>query len=323
MAQAFSSFHVNMILFCFDDFISNIQVMEWMELRKFKFEQRDYAVYLDLISKVKGIAAAEDYFNGLPPTASTHSSYGALLNCCCNEKMTEKALALFTKMVEKNMISTSLPFNHLMSLRIALGQPEKVLILGEEMKRRRIRPGMITYTLLMNSYADLNDIKGAERVFEKMKLDTFRKCNWTSYSNLASIYIKAGYQEKAKVALQNVEKEMGSHGREAAYQFLISSYASLSDLDQVHRVWKCLKSTSRIITNRSYLILLQALGNLSDIKGMTHFYKKWESKCSFYDINLANTVIRAYLRHLKMPSQFLMLRPEDQEGLSSMPGSSS
>lgn len=271
--------------------------MEWMEIRKFNFNQRDYAVCVDLIAKVKGIAAAENYFNSLPPTARAHSSYGALLNCYCNKKMAEKALDLFAKMDKENMLATSLPFNNLMSLHLALGQPEKVLILGQEMKKRRIWPSKFTYNLLMNSYAQLNDIKGAERVFEEMKRDTGKKCDWTSYGNLVSIYIKAGYREKAKLALQNVEKEMGSHDCEAAYHFLISLYASFSDLDQVCCVWKSLKSTRRIITNRSYLIMLQALGNMGDIKGMTRFYKNWESVCSIYDIRLANAAIRAYLRH--------------------------
>lgn len=273
-----------------------LEIMEWMKFRKFNFKHRDYAVLVDLVAKVKGIVAAEDYFNSLSPTARVHCVYGALLNCYCREKMTDKALDLFAKMLKEKMIASTLPFNNLMSMYITSGQPEKVIVLGEEMKMLNIRPDTCTYNLLMNSYAHLNNIEGVERVFEEMKLENGKECNWTSYSNLANIYIKAGYQEKAKLALQNVEKEMDSHDREA-YHFLISLYAGVSDLDQVHRIWKSLKSTMAVITNRSYLVVLQALGNLGDIEGMTKCYKEWVSVCSLYDVKLVNAVIRAYLRH--------------------------
>lgn len=276
--------------------ISQYQIMEWMELRKYNFSHPNHAVRLDLTAKAKGIAAAEDYFNGLSPTKAVHCVYGALLNCYCTEKMTDKALDLFAKMVKENMVVRPLPFNNLMSMYCRLGQYEKVLVLGEEMKKGNIRPDTCTYNLLMNSHAHLNDIEAAERVFQEMKLENGKECNWTSYSNLANIYVKAGYQEKAKLALLNMEKEMDAHDREA-YHFLISLYAGVSDLDSVHRVWKSLKSTLAVVTNRSYLVVLQALGNLGDIGGMTKCYEEWEAVCSSYDAKLAVAVIRAYLRH--------------------------
>ncbi|KAG6432703.1 hypothetical protein SASPL_104288 [Salvia splendens] len=240
-------------------------IMEWIELRKFNFNHCNYATRLDLTAKAKGIAAAEEYFNSLSPSKVVHCVYGSLLNCYCNEKMADRALDIFAKMVEQSMVVKSLPFNNLMSMYCRLGQYEKVLILGEEMKKGNIKPDTCTYNLLMNSHANLNDIEGAERVFEDMKLENGKQCNWTSYSNLANIYIKVGYQEKAKLALQNVEKEMDSHDREA-YHFLISLYAG-------------------------------ALGNLGDIVGMTKCYKEWEAVCSSYNLKLAVAVIRAYLRH--------------------------
>lgn len=276
--------------------MSHIQIMEWMEFRKFNFAHRDYAVHLDLIAKVNGIAAAENYLSGLSPSAKVHCTYGALLNCYCEEKITDKALDLFRKMVKENMIARALPFNNLMSLYIRLGQPEKAILLGEEMKKMNIGPDTFTCNLLMNSYSRLNDIEGVEKVFEEMKLENEKLCNWTTYSNLAVIYTRCGYQEKAKLALNNLEKQMRSHDREA-YHFLISLYAGISDLHNVHRIWKTLKSTLKVVTNKSYLMMLQALGNLNDIQGVKKCYKEWESVCSSYDVRLANTVIGAYLNH--------------------------
>ncbi|KAL8054663.1 hypothetical protein ABFX02_04G006900 [Erythranthe guttata] len=208
--------------------------------------------------------------------------------------MTDKALDLFATMVKENMVSTPLPLNNLMSLYIRLGQPEKVPILAEEMKKRNIQPDTFSYNLLMNSYSLLNDIEGAERVFEEMKRENAKQCNWTTYSNLAILYTRVGYKEKAALALQNLEKEMRPNDREA-YHFLITLYAGISDLHNVHRIWKALKSTMRVVTNNSYIIMLQSLRNLEDIKGVKKCFEEWELGCSNYDVRLANTAIGAYL----------------------------
>lgn len=273
-----------------------IQIMEWMEFRKFNFKHANHAVRLDLTAKVKGIAAAEDYFNSLPPEKRVHCVYGALLNCYCGALMTDKALEVLDTMVREKMVSKSLPYNNLMSMYSRLGQFEKVLALSEEMKKENVEPDTCTYNLLMNSYGQLNDIEGAERAFEEMNREHKKLCNWTSYTNLANIYILAGYREKAKVALQRAEKEMDSKDREA-YHYLISLYAGASDLDQVQRIWNLLKSNMEAMTNRSYLIMLEALGRLGDLKNMTKCFKEWESQCSSYDAKLPMAVIRDYLTH--------------------------
>ena len=49
------------------------------------------------------------------------------------------------------------------------------------------------------------------------------------------------------------------------------------------------------MTNKSYLILLQALHKLNDINGLKKCFEEWKSKCISYDIKLASTVTKAYL----------------------------
>ncbi|XP_011079543.1 pentatricopeptide repeat-containing protein At1g02370, mitochondrial-like isoform X1 [Sesamum indicum] len=273
-----------------------LEIIEWMEARKFNFGHKDCAVRLDLIGKARGLAAAENYFSGLSPSAKVPCTYGSLLNCYCKVKMTDKALNLFSKMLKENMISKALPFNNIMSLFMRSGQPEKVASLAEEMKKMNIKPDTFTYNLLMNSHSCLNDIEGVERVFEEMKQENEKQCNWTTYSNMAVLYNRGGHREKAVLALKNLEKAMSLKDREA-YHFLISLYAGLSDLHNVHRIWKSLKSSMRTVTNMSYLIMLQALSNLNDISGMKKCYEEWRSVCSSYDIRLAKVAIGAYLAH--------------------------
>ncbi|XP_014511770.1 pentatricopeptide repeat-containing protein At1g02370, mitochondrial-like [Vigna radiata var. radiata] len=69
-----------------------LEIIEWMETRKINPSWNNYAVQLDLVSKTKGVVAAEEFFNGLPPPAKNKYTYGALLNCYCKELMKDKAL---------------------------------------------------------------------------------------------------------------------------------------------------------------------------------------------------------------------------------------
>ncbi|XP_049402496.1 pentatricopeptide repeat-containing protein At1g02370, mitochondrial-like [Solanum stenotomum] len=112
-------------------------IMEWMEKRGINFSYGDYGVRLDLIAKVQGITAAEKYFGSLSPSMQNQSTYGALLNCYCVEKLTDKALSFFEKMDQLKFTNKSLAFNNLMSLYMRLGQPEKVAPLVQEMKSRK------------------------------------------------------------------------------------------------------------------------------------------------------------------------------------------
>lgn len=270
-----------------------LEVMEWMENRKINFSYTDFAVYLDLIAKTKGIAAAEKYFNGLSESAKNRYTYGALLNCYCKELTTEKALALFEKMDELKFLKNAVAFNNLGTMYLSLGQPEKVPPLVGQMKQRNIPLNNLTYIVWMQSCSHLNDIDGVERVFDEMNDVCEDKCCWTTYSNLASIYVKAELFEKAELALRKLE-EMKPRDREA-YHFLISLYCNTSNLDAVNRVWDILKSAFPP-TNVSYLVLLQALAKLNAIDILKERFEEWESGCSSYDMRLADVIIRAYLQ---------------------------
>ncbi|KAK4782416.1 hypothetical protein SAY86_016518 [Trapa natans] len=111
-----------------------LQVMEWMENRKMKFSLANTAFCLDLISKVKGVAEAENYFQNLPASAKEKFTYSTLLNCYCSNGMEEKALSLFKEMEELNIAHSTLHYNNLMSLYLIVGKVERIPSLVEEMK---------------------------------------------------------------------------------------------------------------------------------------------------------------------------------------------
>lgn len=272
-----------------------LQLIEWMEKRGFNLSYTDYAVRIDLLSKTKGVEVAEKYFGSLSEFAKNQLTYGALLNCYCTEKMPEKAMALFEKMKELNFVSKTLVYNNLMSLYMKLDQPEKVPPLLEEMKTAKVSPDTFTYNILINSYASLKDIEAAEKVVEEIKANGSSSCDWTTYSNLAAIYVATGIFDKADLALKECEKIINVRDR-MSFHFLISLYSGTSNLAEVKRVWESLKSAFPKTTNSSYLVMLQALTRLDDMDGLKKLFEEWESGCTSYDIRLTNVLISSYLR---------------------------
>lgn len=271
-----------------------LEILEWMAMRKINFSWDNYAVQLDLVSKTKGVVAAENFFNNLPPPAQNKYTYGALLNCYCKELMKDKALALFDKINEMRYV-TPLAFNNLMSLFMRLGEPEKVTQLVHHMKQKTFHLSAFTYHIWMNSCASLNDLDGVERVYEEMKGEAEDKIGWQTYSNLAAIYVKVKDFEKAEMMLKMLENKVKPSQRDA-YHCLLTLYAGIGNLGEVHRVWNSLKSVSPV-TNFSHLVMLSTLRKLNDIDGITRCFKEWESNCATYDVRLVCVCVSAYLSH--------------------------
>ncbi|KAF8390466.1 hypothetical protein HHK36_024992 [Tetracentron sinense] len=272
-----------------------IQLSETMAGRGMNLTASDQAIHLDLIAKTRGISAAEKYFMDLPEASKNHLSYGALLNCYCKELMSEKAEALMEKMKEMRLASSSLAYNSLMTLYTKTGHPERIPAIIQEMKASNVMLDSYTCNVRMRALAAANDISGVERVIEEMKRDGRVAGDWTTYSNLASIYIDAGLFEKAEKALKELEKRNACRDL-AAFQFLITLYGRTGNLLEVYRVWRSLRLAFPKTANISYLNMIQVLVNLKDLPGAEKCFREWESGCSNYDIRVANILIGAYAK---------------------------
>ncbi|KAL2934907.1 hypothetical protein RDABS01_018026 [Bienertia sinuspersici] len=285
-----------------------LEILEWMEKVKIGSANRD--LYLNLICKVKGIDEAEKYFDSLPPNAKKGSTYGSLLNCYCSEKMTEKALALFEKMDEMNYANNNMAFTNLMCLYVKVNQPEKVPPLVEEMKRRNIPIGLVSYMTWIQSYACFNDLKGIERVMDEVKKQESVKNEWKLYSSFASAYIKAGQYAKADSSLKRVEEILDNLNNpdRIAYDHLISLYASVGDLKSVTTAWVKLKSKCKGCNNKSYLTMLHSLSKLGDIEHLKKCFKEWNFRYKSYDVRIPTVVIGAYLKHEMIQEAELLLK---------------
>ncbi|KAK7250592.1 hypothetical protein RIF29_33120 [Crotalaria pallida] len=272
-----------------------LKLSETMAKRNMIKTVSDQAIHLDLLAKARGIAAAETYFVNLHESAKNHLCYGALLNCYCKELMAEKAEGVLEKMKELGFPLSSMPYNSLMTLHTKVGKQQAVPSIIQEMKANNIMLDSYTYNVWMRALAAVNDISGVERVIGEMKRDGKVTGDWTTYSNLASIYVDAGLFEKAEVALKELEKKNARKDL-SAYQFLITLYGRTGNIHEVYRVWRSLRLAFPKTANISYLNMIQALVNLKDLPGAEKCFREWESSCSTYDIRVANVLIRAYAK---------------------------
>lgn len=272
-----------------------LQLSETMAKRGMNKTVSDQAIHLDLLAKTRGIAAAETYFIDLPEQSKSHLTCGALLNCYCKELMTDKAEALIEKMKELKLGLTSMPYNSLMTLYSKTGQLEKIPAIIQEMKASDVRPDSYTYNVWMRALAAVNDISGVERVMDELKRDDSVSADWTTYSNLASIYVDAGLNGKAEKALKELEK-INACKNLSAYQFLITLYGQTGNLLEVYRVWRSLRLAFPKTANISYLNMIQVLVNLDDLPGAEKCFREWESGGSHHDIRIPNVLIGAYAK---------------------------
>lgn len=277
-------------------YLPALKLSETMTKRGVNKTASDQAIHLDLIGKAKGITAAENYFVDLPQSYKNHLTYGALLNCYCKELMTEEAEALKEKMKELNLPLSSISYNSLMTLYAKTGHPERIPAIIQEMKLASVMLDSFSYNIWMRALATVDDISGVERVFDEFKRDGQVVSDWTTYSNLASVYVDAGLFEKAENALKELEKK-NAHKDHAAFQFLITLYGRTGNLLELYRVWRSLRLAYPSTPNVSYLNMIQALVNLKDLPGAEKCFREWHSYCSTYDIRVANVLIGAFAKH--------------------------
>nr|TKS11775.1 pentatricopeptide repeat-containing protein [Populus alba] len=84
-----------------------LQISQWMsDERGSEQSPGDFAVRLDLISKVHGLEQAEEYYNSIPDHLRGTQVYGALLNCYAHKRHLEKAEATMQKMRELGLVQT-------------------------------------------------------------------------------------------------------------------------------------------------------------------------------------------------------------------------
>ncbi|XP_058770875.1 pentatricopeptide repeat-containing protein At4g02820, mitochondrial isoform X1 [Vicia villosa] len=275
-----------------------LEVCEWMTLQKdIKLVEGDYAVHLDLITKVRGLNSAEKFFEDLPDKMRGQPTCTALLHAYVQNNLVDKAEALVSKMSECGYMRSPLPYNHMMSLYISKGKIDKVPKLFEELEVNT-SPDVVTFNLLLTACASENDVETAERVMlqlKKAKVDP----DWVTYSTLTNLYIrnasvKNDCLEKAASTLKEMEKRTWRKTR-PAYSSLLSLHANMGNVDEVNRIWKKMKDCFRKMSDEEYICMISSLVKLGDFAGVENLYREWESVSGTNDVRVSNLLLTSYV----------------------------
>ena len=274
-----------------------MQILEWMvSHNQSELSDSDFAIRIDLMTKVFGVDAAERYFEGLPIDAKTCETYTALLHSFAGSKLTDKAETLYEKMKESDIPLTALPFNEMMTLYTSIGQVEKVSSIVDDLKQRMVHPDIFTYNLWISSLAAALNIDGVKQILNEMNHNPNSNENWVRYIELVNIYVKSAnllHSESNSV----VESVSGISQREwITYDLLIILYAGLGNKDKIDQIWRSLRMTKQKMTSRNYICIVSCYLMLDDLKEIGEVIDQWkQSTTTDFDISSCNRLVNAFI----------------------------
>lgn len=272
-----------------------LEISQWM-IKKCHNDLRPghLSVHLDLISKVHGLKAAEEYFESIPDDKQSFELYSSLLNSYASNKCVDKAETHMQLMKDLGYMKRSLSYNVMLTMYSKMQMYEKLDHLMQEMKEKGVNYDRYTYIIRLNAYASASDIGGMEKLLLKMEADPLLVKEWNWYITAANGYLAAGIREKALNALKTSEEFITDDNMKIAFEILIGLYAKLGNKDDVQRLWSSYKSMTKI-HNSGYLIMISSLAKLDDIDGVENIYQDWDlgSKTCF-DIRVPNLMISLY-----------------------------
>lgn len=275
-----------------------LEVYEWINNReeRFRTTPSDTAIQLDLISKVHGISEAESYFQKLPAKLKDKRTYGSLLNAYVQARERERAESLLEEMRGKGYAMHPLPFNVMMTLYMSVNEYDKVQLLVSEMKDKKIPLDLYSYNIWLSSCGSEGSTEKMEHVFKEMENEGKVNPNWTTFSSMATMYIKLSKMEKAEECLKKFESRI-SGGDRMPYHYLVSLYGSVGKKDEVYRVWNIYRSLFQNVPNLGYHAMISSLVRLDDIDGAEKLYEEWLSVRSTYDPRIVNLLMSWYVKN--------------------------
>ncbi|KAF8404672.1 hypothetical protein HHK36_009560 [Tetracentron sinense] len=276
---------------------TSLQISEWMVTHEeFKLSDSDYAVRIDLMTKVFGIDAAERYFEGLPLTAKTGETYTALLHSYARAKLTEKAEELYERIMESNLNVKAVTYNEMMTLYMSVGQLEKISLVVEDLKRQKVRPDLFTYNLWISACAATMDIDGVRSILDDMTHDSSSNEGWKTYKKLTEIYITSSHLMNSESSLVETEKTV-TQREWITYDFLIILHTGLGNKERIDQIWKSLRMTSQKMTSRNYICILSSYIMLGQLKEAGEVLDQWkQSTTTDFDISMCNRLLDAFAR---------------------------
>ncbi|KAG4384532.1 hypothetical protein AAZX31_13G280300 [Glycine max] len=174
------------------------------------------------------------------------------------------------------------------------GKYEKLDRLMQEMKEKDICNAS-TYTIRLNAYVVVTDIKGMEKLLMQMEADPVATVDWYTYMTAANGYRRVHNFEKVAEMLKKSEHLARGNTRRLAFESIQTMYAIIGNKDEVYRLWNMCTSLKKP-NNSSYIRMLSSLAKLDEIDGAEKILEEWESKYANFDVRIPNLMISAYCK---------------------------
>lgn len=275
----------------------NLQISEWMVNHdEYQLSDSDYAIRIDLMTKVFGIDAAERYFEALPTSVKTIETYTALLHSYAGLKLTEKAEELYERMKGANLLLTAITYNELMTLYMSVGQLEKVPLIIEELKRDNVAADLFTYNLWVSSSAAALNMDEVIRILDEMSIASGCDGSWIRYAQLTRIYITSSNLVNSDFSsLVESEKGVITQRELISYDFLVILYGGLGNKDKLDQIWKSLRMTRQKMTGRNYVCILSSYLMLGHLKEVGEIVDQWkQSATAEFNVSMCNKLLEAF-----------------------------
>lgn len=270
-----------------------MQLSEWLETNNhFEFSDKDYAIRLDLIAKLRGLYKAEVYLGEIPESFRTEVVYSSLLANYAAASNIKKCEELFNKMKDLGFKISCLSYNQLLLLykRTVKKKAADVLLM---MEKENVKPSLITYEILIEMKGQKKDIAGIEQIVETMKADGLEP-NANILASVARYYVAAGLRDKAAAVLKEIE---GGDMKKTrwVYHSLITIYASLGRDDEVGRIWEARASGLPHVDECAAVI--EAWGRLNKIENAEATFDKMLETMKKPPQKLFTALLKVYTNH--------------------------
>ncbi|WVZ73295.1 hypothetical protein U9M48_021621 [Paspalum notatum var. saurae] len=274
-----------------------LEIFSWMESCNFlELSPWDHAARLDLIAKAQSTSQAEEYYKKLQSPAARRAASFPLLHCYVTERNVHKAETFMAELQSCGLPVDPHSFNEMMKLYVATCQYEKVLSVISLMKRNNIPRNVLSYSLWMNSCAQLSGVASVQSVFKEMVADDMVEVGWSTYCTLANIFRMHGLTAKAQACLRKAETKLSPTGR-LGYSFVMTCYAALHDSDGVMRLWEASKSVPGRTPTANYMTAMLCSIKVGDISRAEWIFGSWEAECRKHDVRVSNVLLGAYVRN--------------------------
>jgi pentatricopeptide repeat protein len=256
----------------------------------------DYAIRIDLITKVFGLNAAEDFFNNL--VTRSPDAYIALLHNFSASKSVDKAEKLFDQMKDENVLLDALPFNEIMTLYVSVGEREKVFGVVSEMKRLKVRLDLYSYNLWVSAHGAVLDFEGIMKVLSELEQDANCDQRWDVYRKLVRVYIEVGQFEGVENSMKLIEADTKVSAREwITYDLLVILHASLDNKGRIKEMWRCMKMSPGKMTYRNYICVVSSYLMVGELEEAGKIIDQWkESKEPEFNLSSCCRLFGAFMK---------------------------